>query len=166
MDGTSKQDAGLSRPGSKLNPNSGGLEFELNSRADLVWTSFHQTAAPAPRLELPLRSGLTVHTGMLCTTGMNDLRRVMSVSQGAGGSATWLAGSLQPPRRSAEMIHPRKGMNKHARLTTQTSILDEARACKGHEAQGSGPATNPQDAGPPAMQLLRCQFKKRFLRRA
>ena len=34
-------------------------------------------------------------------------------------------------------------MNKHARLTAQTSILDEARACKGHEAQGTGPATNP-----------------------
>ena len=81
MDGTSKQHAGLSRSGSKLNPNSGGLEFELNSRADLVWTSFHQTAAPAPGLELPLRSGLTVHTGMLRTTGMNDLRRVMSVPQ-------------------------------------------------------------------------------------
>ena len=81
MDGTSKQDAALSRPDSKLNPNSGGLEFELNSRADLVWTSFHQTAAPAPRLELPLRSGLTMRTGMLCTTGMNDLRRVMSVPQ-------------------------------------------------------------------------------------
>ena len=58
-------------------------------------------------------------------------------------SATWLAGSLQPPLRSAEMIHPRKGMNKHARLTAQTSILDEARACKGHEAQGTGPATKP-----------------------
>ena len=33
------------------------------------------------------------------------------------------------------MIHPRKGMNKHAPLTAQTSILDEARACKGHDAE-------------------------------
>ena len=61
-------------------------------------------------------------------------------------SATWLAGSLQPLRRSAEMIHPRKGMNKHARLTAQTSILDEARACKGHEAASALPV---QETLPP-----------------
>ena len=35
-------------------------------------------------------------------------------------------------------------------------------ACKRHKAQGSGPATNPQDPGSRAMQLMRCQFKKAF----